>query len=280
MNDGSSTNAPNIANPVKTAARFVKSTVFSIIIRMSTIGASTRSSIITHTVAKTAVATKSAITPRDDQPQSGPSVKASRNAISVAESSTAPHGSSLDGVLTGDSGTKRHTPSVAIATTIAPTMNSQRHDPYSTSAPDSTRPSPPPTPSTAETSPTPEPTFSRGNSSNTIANESGKTAPPNPWIARNAISDQMFHAKIAATQPIRNTIRLISRNRSLPYWSPSLPRIGVATAETSRNAVSSHVAQAVVVCRSFWRLGRAGTIIVCCNAYARPASARNAKVTL
>src|SRR5438309_1549603 len=81
-------------------------------------------------------------------------IQAGRDAVSGGERSTAPQGSSLDGVLTGDSGTKRHTPSVAIATTIAPTMNSQRHDPYSTSAPDSTRPSPPPTPSTAETSPT------------------------------------------------------------------------------------------------------------------------------
>jgi hypothetical protein len=206
--------------------------------------------------------------PRSPQraPQSGPSVRASRNATSVAESRTAPHGSSFDGVFTGDSGTYRQTPTVAIATTIAPTMNSQCHEPYWTSTPESTSPSPPPTPSTAETRPTPEPTLSRGNSSKTIANESGKTAPPKPWIARNAMSDQMFHAKMAAMQPIRKTTRLISRKRSLPYWSPSLPRIGVATAETSRNAVSSHVAQAVVVCKSFCRLGSAGTIIVCCSA--------------
>ena len=63
----------------------------------------------------------------------------------------------------------------------------------------------------------------------------------------------MFHAKIAATQPTKKTSRLTSRKRSLPYWSPSLPSTGVATAETSRNAVKSHVAQAVDVCRSRWR---------------------------
>jgi hypothetical protein len=99
-----------------------------------------------------------------------------------------------------------------------------------------------------------------------IANESGKIAPPKPWIARKRISDQMFHAKIAAKQPTKKTTRLTSRKRSLPYWSPSLPRIGVATAETRRNAVSSHVTQAVVVSRSRCRLGSAGTIIVCWSA--------------
>jgi len=75
-------------------------------------------------------------------------------------------------------------------------------------------------------------------------------------------------------------IRLIRRKRSLPYWSPSLPRIGVATADTSRNDVKSQVAQAADVCRSRWRLGSAGTIIVCWSEYARPARARTASVTL
>ena len=75
----------------------------------------------------------------------------------------------------------------------------------------------------------------------------------------------------------RRRRRLTSRKRSLPYWSPSLPSTGVATAETSRNAVKSHVAQAVVVCRSRCRLGSAGRIIVCCSAYASPASARIAE---
>src|SRR3954447_18569371 len=273
-------NAPNIANPVSTAARFVYSTVRSSIMRMSTIGSGTRSSAHTQPTANSALAANRPRTRPEVHPHVGPSVSASSSATSVAESSTAPGTSTRDGVFTGDSGTKRQTPSAETPTKIAPTMNTQRHDPYSTSTPESTRPSPPPTPRIAETIPTPAPTFSRGNSSKTIANESGKTAPPNPWIARKTISDQMFHAKIAATHPTKKMSRLTSRNRSLPYWSPSFPSTGVAIADTSRNAVSSHVTHAVVVPKSACRLGSAGTIIVCCSEYASPASARNASVTL
>jgi hypothetical protein len=113
-----------------------------------------------------------------------------------------------------------------------------------------------------------------------IANESGKTAPPKPWRQRHAISDHTFHAKIAATQPTKKTARLITSRRSFPYWSPSFPSIGVATADTSRNPVRNHVAHAVVVCRSCCKLGSAGTIIVCCSEKARPASERIARVRL
>src|SRR5690242_6615733 len=130
--------------------------------RMSTIGASTRNSVRTHATASTALATKRPTTRIELQPQPGPSVSPSNNVTSTPESSVAPIRSSLDGVFTGDSGTYRQTPIVAMPTTTAPTMNSQRHDAYSTSAPESTRPRPPPTPRIADTIPTPEPTFSGG----------------------------------------------------------------------------------------------------------------------
>ncbi len=99
-----------------------------------------------------------------------------------------------------------------------------------------------------------------------IAKLSGKTAPPTPCSARHAISVQMLPANDAPTQPTKNTERLISSTRSLPYWSPSLPSSGVQTAEVSRNAVKSQAAQAVVVCRSCWKIGSAGITIVCCTA--------------
>jgi hypothetical protein len=74
--------------------------------------------------------------------------------------------------------------------------------------------------------------------------------------------------------------RLTTSSRLLPYWSPSLPRMGVATAATSRKPVKSHVAHAVVVCRSRCSVGSAGTIIVCCRANASPASESIASVKL
>ncbi len=233
---------------------------------MSTIGSGTRSSTSTHATASTTDATKSPSTAAEPQPRLGPSVRPSSNVIRNPESSSAPAGSSREGVFTGDSGTNRQTRTAEMPTKAAPTMNNQRHEALSTSTPESTRPSPPPTPRIAETMPTPAPTRWRGNSSLTIANESGNTAPPKPWIARKTINDQMFQAKIAATHPTKKTTRLISRKRPLPYWSPSLPSTGVATAETSRNAVKSQVAQAVVVCRLLCSCGSAGRIIVCCRA--------------
>ncbi len=73
---------------------------------------------------------------------------------------------------------------------------------------------------------------------------------------------------------------LISSSRSFPCWSPSLPKIGVAIAETSRKPVSSQVTQVVEVWRSRCRAGRAGTTIVCWRAYAMPAIVSAASVTL
>ena len=116
--------------------------------------------------------------------------------------------------------------------------------------PESTSPRPPPTANTAETAPTATLTFSAGNSSLMIAKLSGKTAAPVPWRIRQPMSTAMFGAKIAATLPVKKIRRLMRSTRSFPYWSPSRPSSGVATEAESRNPVSSHVAQAVVVSNS------------------------------
>ena len=95
-------------------------------------------------------------------------------------------------------------------------------------------PTPPPTPSTADTRPIARPWRSGGNSSRMIAKDSGNTAPPTPWIARNTMSEPTFQAKIAATEPTRNTARLITISFALPCWSPRRPMSGVATEPVSR----------------------------------------------
>ncbi len=146
--------------------------------------------------------------------------------------------------------------------------------------PESASPRPPPTPNTAEIAPIAVPTFSGGNSSLMIANASGKTAAPQPWRIRHPIRAPMFHAKIAQTLPVRKIEREITSIRSLPYWSPSLPKSGVATEAESRKPVSSHADQAAVVSNSCWRIGSAGMIIVCCSANAIPARIRTPSVML
>ncbi len=141
-------------------------------------------------------------------------------------------------------------------------------------------PNPLPTPNTADISPIPTFTFSGGNSSRMIAKLSGKSAAPAPATARNAISDQMLHAVDAPRHPSTKSVRATCSIRALPYWSPSRPRIGVMTAPETRNAVTTHVAHAVVVPNSRWNVASDGNTIVCWSENAAPASTRIASVRL
>ncbi len=77
-------------------------------------------------------------------------------------------------------------------------------------------------------------TFSRGNSSRMIPNESGKIAPPMPWIARPAISSAIECESAQTSEPRPKTIRVTTSSRSLPNMSPSRPTIGVAIEAVSR----------------------------------------------
>ncbi len=194
----------------------------------------------------------------DVQPQCSPSVSPTMSAMSAAESRSAPGTSTRDGVRIGDSGTYLCTSRIDSATGIEPRTKSSRHERWSTITPESTMPKPPPTPKIAERMPMPTGTRSGGNSSRMIANERGKSAPPAPDSARKAISDHRFHAKAAPMQPTRKIERLIRSMRSLPNWSPSLPRTGVVTAAETRNAVSTHVTHAVVPPSSRWNSGQRG----------------------
>ena len=169
---------------------------------------------------------------------------------------------------------------MAAATGSAPATKSHRHDRWSTIKPESTIPRPPPTPNTAESNPIPTFTFSGGNSSRMIPKLSGKTAPPAPARARKPISEPMFQANAPPTVPIRKIESATTSIRSLPCWSPSLPRIGVATDADSRNTVRTHVAHAGLVSNSCWNVGSAGKTIVCCSANAVPAIVRIASVRL
>ena len=90
----------------------------------------------------------------------------------------------------------------------------------------------------------------------------------------------MFQATAQPMQPRRKISSEIASRRSLPYWSPSRPTIGVATDATSRNTVSTQVAQVVDVCSERCSTGSAGTTIVCMSANAVHATARIASVTL
>ena len=58
--------------------------------------------------------------------------------------------------------------------------------------------------------------------------------PPRPWMARNAISSVIPFAAPHSTEPIRNTTSATCSTILRPYWSPSLPAIGVVMVDPSR----------------------------------------------
>ncbi len=72
-------------------------------------------------------------------------------------------------------------------------------------------------------------TRSDGNSSRTIANESGKMPPPTPWTTRAAIRTGRELATAARSVPAASTASVHSSRRSLPYMSPRRPMIEVPT---------------------------------------------------
>ena len=85
-----------------------------------------------------------------------------------------------------------------------------------------------------EISAMPVATRSRGNSSRMIPNESGKIAPPTPWMTRARMSTSMLVASAASREPAPRTASEATSVCSLPNMSPSRPTIGVKTDALSR----------------------------------------------
>ena len=104
----------------------------------------------------------------------------------------------------------------------------------------------------------PDATRSGGNSSRTIANDSGKMPPATPWMRRATISTGSDPASAASSVPAASASRVHTSSRCLPYMSPSLPMIAVPTEADSRNPVSSQVTPVSLVCRLRWKVGSAG----------------------
>ena len=96
----------------------------------------------------------------------------------------------------------------------------------------------------------PPATRSRGNSSRTIPNASGKIAPPSPWIARAPIITGSVVASAARSVPAPSPASTTTSVRFFPNMSPSRPAIGVATDAARRYAVKIQVTPVGVVWRS------------------------------
>ena len=124
--------------------------------------------------------------------------------------------------------------------------------------------------------PTAPATRSRGNSSRMIPKDNGIRPPPTPWITRAMIITVIEVASAARIEPRASTTSTTTRTFSLPYMSPTRPRIGVQIEADSRYAVSTQVTVSCDVCSSVWSSGRTGETIDCSseNAVAPTASTR------
>ncbi len=139
-------------------------------------------------------------------------------------------------------------------------------------------PMPAPTPRIAESRPMLPATLSRGNSSRTIPNASGKIPPLAPWMKRPSISGPSEEESAASRVPAASTTSVHTSVRSLPYMSPSRPMMAVPTDAASRYAVSSQVISVSVVPSACWMVGSAGTTAELSIAYASPPSASTARI--
>ena len=99
----------------------------------------------------------------------------------------------------------------------------------STINPPATMPKPDPMPRIADSRPMLPATFSRGNSSRTIPNESGKMPPATPWMTRAAMSTVSECESAASSVPPARMTSVHTSTRSLPNMSPRRPRIAVPT---------------------------------------------------
>ena len=140
-------------------------------------------------------------------------------------------------------------------------------------------PMPPPTAMTLESVPIADGTRRRSNSSRMMPKETGKTAPPSPWITRPAIITPMSGASADTRLPAAIAPRTTSRVFSLPIMSPTRPMIGVATEAESSQAMRTQETPAWLVCRACWTVGSTGLISDCSIANELVLTESKAKVT-
>ena len=145
--------------------------------------------------------------------------------------------------------------------------------------PASTSPTPPPTAVSPARIPTAPVTLSAGNSSRMIPNAAGSIPPASPWITRAAIITPIDEASAASSDPAASAASDATKTRSLPYMSPTRPRIGVAIDADSRYAVSTHVTEACDVCSSCCTVVSTGSTSDCNSAKAPIPAASTANVT-
>ena len=132
------------------------------------------------------------------------------------------------------SGTTRITATTARQMTKKGIQNSQWYESTERIGPERTMPRPPPMPRIAEVMAMPPATLWRGNSSRMMAYESGKTAPPMPWMARPAIIGPSEEESAAISEPTPSAATATMKTFFLPNMSPRRPAIGVTIDALSR----------------------------------------------
>ena len=112
-----------------------------------------------------------------------------------------------------------------------------------------------------------------------IPNATGIIPPPAPWITRATIRTPMDGATAASSEPTARAMSVPTKTRSLPFMSPTRPRIGVMIDADSRYAVSTQVTVSCVVCSSCCTVVSTGITSDCNSANAPTPRASTPNVT-
>src|SRR5579862_3624784 len=233
-NCGKTMNDEYMPAPSRNAVRLVVQTPRIRIIAMSMSGSRLLLSTATQKAQTTRPATSRPSVRPDPQPQTVASLIASSTAVMPVLISAAASQLTRPGTRTGDSGTKRHVQIAATTITISGAQKSHCQLRCSTITAPLTIPNPAPMPRIADMSPMLPATWSGGNSSRTMPNASEKMPPATPCTTRARISSQSECDNAARSVPTASVPSVQRRTRSLPYMSPSRPRIAVPTDAESR----------------------------------------------
>ena len=191
---------------------------------MSINGSRLRFSTTIHTAQTARPAASRPIVRADPQPQPVVSVTAISVKVIPMLISSAAGQLTLPLVRTGDSGTNSQVASADSAIGSSGIQNSHCQASFSTISAPATMPTAAPIAMTPDSRPMLPATFSRGNSSRTIPNASGKMPPAMPCTARATISNASVCDSAASSVPAANRRASRPGSAALPYMSPSRPR--------------------------------------------------------
>ena len=241
--------------------------------RSSTMGSATRVSWRAQTAPTARDTANRPRTAGEVHPHVVPWVTASRRQTRTTVRPRVPRRSRRPPVRASARGTEADTSTAQSRPSAPQPQNTACQSAYWATRADRGTPTVAPIPTVALISPTAAATRSGGSTSRRTLMPSGTTATAAPCSARPATRARTWELSAHSRQPATRMARADSSIRRLPYRSPSRPSTGVATAPTTRVAVTAQLTVSGVLSTRSGRWGRSGTVTVWTAAVSTPPQA-------